>query len=125
MISSYYIIAARQLDLITEDPGYGIEDDVITTPSGDSIAVTNLIKTRAKYLADLAKIRTTRDMIIAGTDWVGNVDIPNSELVTKLRAYRQELRDITNQIVEGEPLCVTWPIDPRGLETQPVIQRDE
>lgn len=124
MISSYYIIAARQLELITEEPGYGVENGYIITPSGDTIEVSNQIKIRAKYLADLAKIRANRDMIITSIDWVGNVDVPNSELVTKLRTYRQELRDITNQIVEGEPLCVTWPIDPRGTETQPVVQRD-
>jgi hypothetical protein len=124
MIKSYYIIAARQLELITEDSGYGLVDDSIITPSGDKIAVSDQIKTRAKYLADLTNIRATRDAIISSIDWVGNVDVPNSDLVTKLRTYRQELRDITEQIVEGQPLYVTWPIDPRSAETRPVIQQD-
>lgn len=124
MISSYYIIAARQLELITEDSGYGLDGDSIITPTGDKIAVSDQIKTRAKYLADLAKVRATRDAIMASIDWVGNVDVPTSELVTKLRTYRQELRDITEQIVEGQPLYVTWPVDPRGSETRPVIQQE-
>jgi hypothetical protein len=124
MIQSYYIIAARQLELITEESGYGLEDDSIITPEGNKIAVSDQVKTRAKYLANLAKVRATRDAIIASIDWVGNVDVPNSELVTKLRTYRQELRDVTEQIVEGQPLHVVWPVDPRGTETQSVIQRD-
>lgn len=124
MIQSYYITAAIQLELITEDSGYGIENNFIVTPTGSKIAVSDQIKTRAKYLANLAKIRATRDAIMTSIDWVGNIDVPASELVTKLRTYRQELRDITEQIVEGEPLYVVWPVDPRGTETQPVIQQE-
>ena len=114
MIKSYYITAARQLSVITEDSGYSItDDDFIVTPSGSKIKVSDQVKTRAKYLVDLAKIRTTRDLLISTTDWVGFTDAPNSEMKTQLIEYRQQLRDITNQVIEGQDLDITWPADPR------------
>jgi hypothetical protein len=124
MIESYYIAAAIQLSVITDEHGYGLNHEYITTPNGTTIKITDQIKIKAKYLADLAKIRSTRDTIIASTDWVGNIDVPESELVINLRTYRQELRDITNQVIEGQPLHVVWPIDPRGQETNAVVQTD-
>ena len=116
MKTSYYIIAAKQLGLIPEKSGYGLEAEYIITPENNRIEVSNQIKTRAKYLEDLAKIRLMRDSILSSTDWVGNIDVPENELVTKLRIYRQELRNITTQIIEGEELLISWPIDPRWPE---------
>ena len=124
MIASYYIIAATQLELITEESGHGIDNESIILPNGDKIAVSSEVKTRATYLYNLDKVRKNRNILLADTDWVGNTDVPESELVTQLRTYRQALRDITNQVVEGQPLYVVWPNDPRGTGTEPIVQTD-
>jgi hypothetical protein len=117
MDKNYYILAAQQLNIIEDTIGYGQSDDGIILPNGDILAISPPIKTRAKYLADLASVRAQRDAMLSTTDWVGFTDIPESEMKTQLIEYRQQLRDITNQVVEGQDLDISWPTDPRLIKS--------
>lgn len=51
--------------------------------------------------------RTDRDNLLRQTDWMALSDVAMSPEMT---AYRQALRDITNQ--EGFPFDITWPTKP-------------
>ena len=113
MKNSFYIQAAIQLGLIEDSYGYGITDAGITKNGKVVQVITPAIETRAQYLDNLKTIRDSRDPLLKDTDWVGLTDTPPSDLVTELKVYRQQLRDITNQVIEGQPLNVTWPTDPR------------
>lgn len=59
--------------------------------------------------ADLAvSIRARRDALLASTDYLLMTDYPIlSDALTAVKAYRQELRDITTQ--ETFPQSVVWP----------------
>lgn len=54
-------------------------------------------------------VRTERDALLAKSDWTQLPDVP---LVTKetWAAYRQQLRDITNQ---PDPFNIVWPEPPQ------------
>lgn len=66
------------------------------------------------YNMKASGVRSKRDVLIAGTDYLLMSDYPidhsNLEVVKK---YRQELRDITNQ--RGFPSEVIWPDVPEFL----------
>lgn len=53
--------------------------------------------------------RAYRNRLIAETDWVTlpDVNLPNKDAWL---AYRQQLRDVTNQ--SGFPIDINWPIAP-------------
>ena len=53
-------------------------------------------------------VREERDRRILQTDWVSGDDVPSSHK-TKWQAYRQALRDVTNQ---SDPLNISWPTEP-------------
>ena len=53
------------------------------------------------------KIRALRDAKLRETDWTELPDAPTSDAHSK-RAYRQALRDITNQ---PDPYNIVWPED--------------
>ena len=53
-------------------------------------------------------VREERDRRLLQTDWVSGDDVPSSHK-TKWQAYRQELRDVTNQ---SDPYNITWPTEP-------------
>jgi len=55
-----------------------------------------------------ANIRADRDKILAQSDWTQVADAPVNQQAWA--AYRQSLRDITQQ--EGFPNNVAWPIKP-------------
>lgn len=50
-------------------------------------------------------------VLINGLSWID--DVEETDLITKLKLYRQELENYANSYVEGEP--VVWPTDPRQL----------
>jgi hypothetical protein len=117
MYKNHYILAAIQLDIIEDTVGYGQSDAGIILPNGNILEITSPIRTRAKYIGDLASVRSQRDAILSTTDWVGFTDTPESEMKIRLIEYRQQLRDITNQVVEGQDLHITWPTDPRVIKS--------
>lgn len=49
------------------------------------------------------------ETIINSLSWIDYE--PESELITQLKEYRQQLVDLPNTVVEGEP--VIYPEDPR------------
>ena len=61
------------------------------------------------YKPDMwGEIREIRDTLLTETDWVSGDDVP-TEHKTKWQAYRQALRDVTNQ---NDPYNITWPTAP-------------
>lgn len=114
---NYFIQAAIELGVIENTIGYGQDRiDGIIKPDGRAVAITPEIEIRAEFIMNLKKVRATRDSLLLDTDWVGNTDVPDSELKTSLIAYRQNLRDVPSQVIEGEQLNINWPIDPRVVQ---------
>lgn len=74
-------------------------------------------KTDRDFAAERAKkeaeIRSHRTMLLKESDWTQGKDIPD-EISQPWAAYRQALRDITEQ--EGFPDSVTWPLVPGTTE---------
>lgn len=66
-----------------------------------------LVKDRTSYMA--ATARTTRNLLLAETDWTQGKDIPDS-VSSSWAPYRQALRDITLQ--DDFPFEVLWPEKP-------------
>ena len=59
-----------------------------------------------------ANVRSQRDRLIAATDWrviVASESDEGSDLPTKWKTYRTNLRDITEQ---ADPDNITWPTEP-------------
>lgn len=56
-----------------------------------------------------ARARTERDHLLLSSDWTQVPDAP-VENKTEWAAYRQELRDVTEQI--GFPFSINWPAAP-------------
>ena len=55
--------------------------------------------------------RTERDMRLSKTDHLVMPDYPiPADLLSKVKVYRQALRDITNQ--DGFPTDISWPVNP-------------
>ena len=67
----------------------------------------------ARILAEKwANVRRQRDRLIAATDWrviVASESDEGSDLPTKWKTYRTDLRDITEQ---ADPDNITWPTEP-------------
>ena len=67
----------------------------------------------ARILAEKwANVRRQRDRLIAATDWrviVASESDEGSDLPTKWKTYRKDLRDITEQ---ADPDNITWPTEP-------------
>lgn len=115
MKQNYYIRAAIELGVIEDTYGYGLNEEGIIKPDLTIQPITDEVEKRAEYYSNLEIVRYKRDELLKATDWIGNEDVPDSTLKTELRAYRQQLRDITSQVVEGEPLEINWPNDPRHV----------
>lgn len=55
-------------------------------------------------------VRVERQKLLMATDWTTLPDVPMSqELRDQWTAYRQALRDVTDQ---PDPLNITWPVPP-------------
>lgn len=64
------------------------------------------------------QIRAQRAKLLAETDWTQVLDAPiSAESREAFRAYRQALRDITEQ--EGFPEAVVWPEMPEVVKADP------
>ena len=58
----------------------------------------------------LKDLRDKRNQLISETDWLANSDVTMS---SDMKTYRQELRDITNELTTVEQIeAVTWPTKP-------------
>ena len=55
------------------------------------------------------QVRADRDSRLAATDWTQASDVPQATK-DKWQPYRQELRDVTEQV--GFPENVIWPVQP-------------
>jgi len=112
MKQNFYISAAIELGVIADAVGYGYdsENNVIVLTDGSSTQeITTAIETKATHLMNLDHVRQHRDRLLQKTDWWASSDLTMSAEKT---AYRQALRDITSQVVEGQELDITWPDDP-------------
>ena len=59
-----------------------------------------------------AEVRSQRDYLLNKTDYLVSGDYPiSAEDLAKVKAYRQELRDLPEQ--EGFPETVEWPTEPK------------
>ena len=59
-----------------------------------------------------AEVRAQRDYLLNKTDYMVSGDYPiSAEDLAKVKAYRQELRDLPEQ--EGFPESVEWPTEPK------------
>lgn len=57
-----------------------------------------------------AEVKTTRSKLLSETDWmVVRAQENGAELSDEWKAYRQALRDITDQ---PNPFSITWPVKP-------------
>jgi hypothetical protein len=121
MKQNYYIRAAIELGVIEDTFGYGLTEEGIVKPDHSIQPITNAINDRAEYYSNLEIVRRKRDELLQMTDWVGNEDVPDSTLKTELRIYRQQLRDITSQVMESETLNIEWPIDPRSANVTSLL----
>tara|TARA_B100000780_G_scaffold193223_1_gene136183 strand:+ start:232 stop:723 length:492 start_codon:yes stop_codon:yes gene_type:complete len=85
-----------------------VADKFADTMEDDLVIITKEHKEAAYIASELAKeaatVRENRDKLIKQTDWTASTDLTMSEEMT---AYRQALRDITNQ--EGFPNTIVWP----------------
>ena len=115
---TYYIEAAQSLGLISAEDAdgnfvpYGVEDDVITSPTDSTVNVTvnDAIISRAKYLDALHNVRETRNGLLANTDWIGLSDVQLDAATKQVWLdYRQALRDCTDNLVEGDEDNFTFP----------------
>lgn len=60
------------------------------------------------------KVRFQRDRLLSACDYYVMPDYPSTEEgLTKVKAYRQALRDITQQ--DGFPYQIDWPVKPSVL----------
>ena len=79
---------------------------------GDKYGSIAIYLTDAEYDTVLAaSARQKRDRLIAATDYLVTPDYPiESDRLTKVKIYRQALRDIPGQ--SGFPRTITWPEKP-------------
>lgn len=64
-------------------------------------------------MLDMSTIQYTKEMcdkLVGALSYIDNE--PDSELIQKLKTYRQELINLPNTIVEGE-WPASYPVDPR------------
>lgn len=88
-----------------------IEDGQVFTVRVESKTAEELA---AEQDAKAAQIRAERNAKLSATDWTQVADSPVDK--DAWAAYRQNLRDITNQA--SFPLDVVWPKDPNWVEPQ-------
>ena len=78
-------------------------DGVLVDVTDEDVAATWYQSAESKA----ARVRRERDGLIAATDWWATAD---RTMTAEQTAYRQALRDITNQA--GFPTDITWPTKP-------------
>ena len=70
-------------------------------------AEVDAIPSTSESVLKLRDLRTTRNAMLAETDWMANSDVTMSDA---WRTYRQALRDITDSATSLDD--VTWPEKP-------------
>ena len=85
-------------------PLYAWDGSVVIPRSSASIAAD----TSQAMLPTESEVRSTRDRLLAETDWTQVLDAPiDTETREAYRVYRQALRDVPEQ--EDFPTVVVWP----------------
>jgi len=65
-----------------------------------------------------AEVRERRNKLLTETDWTQTIDAPvTAESLAAIRAYRQELRDLTSR--EDFPYIENWPVAPAIVKGDP------
>ena len=77
-------------------------DNVLVDVTEEYVATSLVVTPVTEGLA-----RSKRDGLIASTDWWA---LPDRTMTAEQTAYRQALRDITDQ--DGFPTNITWPTKP-------------
>lgn len=99
-------ITQEQYDALHDGQSSG---KTISSGFDGSPLLSDLAPQTTDELAALARIN--RDKLIATTDYLVMPDYPiAADLLGKVKAYRQALRDITNQ--EDFPTEIDWPVNP-------------
>lgn len=91
----------------------------IPPPPGDNLVFDHWLERWVPALGqDTRPIIERRNRMLADSDWT---QIPDSQVPNKAEwaAYRQALRDITNQ--PGFPLSFTWPAKPENVGSPVLI----
>lgn len=83
--------------------------EIITNAQTGEVTIRDMTPEEIAALAPKPDdIRATRNTLLAASDWTQLPDAPVDQ--TAWSAYRQALRDITDQ--EGFPANVVWPVPP-------------
>ena len=85
-----------------------IEGNTVYTIAVESLTASEI---EANTESQWAKIRKQRDSLLQSCDWTQLPDVTISNK-TDWAAYRQALRDITNQ---EDPYNIVWPSDPNTV----------
>jgi|SaaInlStandDraft_3_1057020.scaffolds.fasta_scaffold41067_2 hypothetical protein len=85
------------------------ERDKVFDTAADKQAAIN-----ATASVRMQQVRSTRDGLLAATDWMGMSDVIMSN---EMATYRQELRDLP-AIYVSNPEDVVWPISPDYVDVQ-------
>lgn len=104
-------------DYVEEVVKLDAEDKEVKTTrnvvGGRRYQIKKIPEKSTEVLAD--QIRTQRDYLLSACDYLFMDDYPiTEEELTEVKAYRQALRDITEQ--EGFPTEVVWPEKPSILK---------
>lgn len=85
-----------------------MRETIINAQTGE-VVVRDMSQEEIAALAPTAEqIRQQRNRFLSASDWTQLPDAPVDQ--TAWAAYRQSLRDITDQ--EGFPANVVWPVQP-------------
>jgi len=97
-----------QTEKLASVPPY-IEDGQVFTVAVEPLTTEEIASnTESQW----AKIRSQRDTLLTACDWTQLPDVPLlEEDKQKWAAYRQELRDVTNQ---QDPFSIVWPVEPNA-----------
>jgi DnaJ-domain-containing protein 1 len=69
-----------------------------------------LVSPEEEFKLSMMRLRTTRNRLLAETDWYANSDVTMSD---DIKTYRQELRDLTNGLTTAEEVeAVVFPNKP-------------
>ena len=102
----HHYLFGGQVYAFDDNPGWEAFVPVGATPMDDAAVAAHYA---AQVPCQAVVARSQRDLLLTATDWTQLPDVP---LTTKAdwAAYRQALRDITNQA--GFPGSITWPVAP-------------
>jgi len=109
ILNSYSVYEVTQLDT----PDYDFLTQTATRATEPTLATDSAIYELGYVITDKSQseaefeVRSHRNALISETDWTACSDVT---MPTEMVAYRQALRDVTNQ--EGFPFNIVWPEKP-------------